>query len=291
MAATTVSKALQNYDEQHASLSEFAARSLQTTHSTLLNGVSSHRLKSPVNFAMLNSFATAVGTHTGNASRPVYLGSINGEIVISTQLQRVELADVATPANATCGKKRSRFDYDCELDREGQACDETASTAKAEQAITCMRGRVTPQHGLSDAAFVTARDALCRVMKMLRGARGEAVVESAGLSLMPQPVAGSGNGSGPNTPAAAGADTSPRQLVVLLRLAAGVAVPLRALRHALGPCFADGVITTTPETALLGATDLPISEAGKMHEQEEGQRTLVIMASVPNPQPERGPKD
>lgn len=297
MATATVPNTLKDFDQQHAAISEFAGRSLQTTHSTFLNGVSSHRLKSPVSFAMLNSFATAVGTHTGNVRLPVYLGSVNGELVVSTQLQRTELADVGTSGNATSGQKRSRFDYDCEVDRAGQAHDDTVSTAEADQAITRMRARVTPQHGVPDGAFDTALAALRRVMKMLRGARGEVVLESAGLTLMPQPVMGSGSGSGngsgngPYTPAAAGADTSPRHLVVLLRLAAGVAVPLRALRYALGPCFADGVITTTPETAPLSATDLPISEAGKMHEQEEGQRTLVVMASVPNPKPERADND
>ena len=247
-------------ETQHVALATFAQRKLRTISSTLRNGISSHRVQSPASFQMLREFQEAVVQHTGDKHRAVYVGSIDGEIVVSTML------DDATKVEPPPSKKRRR--HDCEFDpSEDDTCTKevyTLAVQRADEATTRVRAKLKESEVCADA-FATAQGTLCRVLRMLRGARGESVVESAGLGL--QPVA------------RAGAPTRP--LVVCMRLSAGVAVPLRALRYAMGPCFADGALSTKRDGLPNTAHDLPISETGRMHEDEEGQRTLVVVGSVP----------
>ena len=70
-----------------------------------------------------------------------------------------------------------------------------------------------------------------------------------------------------------------QRLVVALQLSAGVAVPIDALRRAMGACFNDSMLTTERDGATEGY--MPITAHGRAVE-EEGQRTLVALGPVPN---------
>jgi hypothetical protein len=251
--------------------------------STLRNGISSHRLKSPVSFAMLNRFVESVAVDRRDRA---YVGSIDGEVVVSAQLGAAPNGAApaapagAAPAAAPARGKRKRHDA---TSAASEAADQAVSTVRAARRRTdaaATPSAPTAAPAISDAAYDVARSTIERVVDTLRGASGESVLESVGLSQQRASTTGaSGGGSGGGGGGGAGPGPGER-LVVALRLTAGVAVPICALKRAMGPCFDDGLLTTQRD-GMADGYQLPITAQGRVVE-EEGQRTLVALGSVPN---------
>lgn len=253
--------------DQRAHLTVSAAAALmRPTMSRLRNGISSHSVPGSVSFGLLESFIQqARGALHPHPEERLFLGSIDGDVYMSAHVRAREgLGDAGAAASAGAGSKRKRRRDDC--------------GDRAEQAVSTVRDRVrgTPDAASMLAAVELARAVIEQVLRNVRGARNEEVVESCGLSLAPATQLTASAGGGP--PAGGAAPGRPR-LIIAARLSAGVPMPIMALRAALGDCFADGMITTRPET--LGPSyQLPLSAAGEAVEQA-GQRSMLLFAAVP----------
>ena len=238
-----------------------AAQTLQPTKSRLRNGISSHRVGGPVAFPVLDSFTErATAALASDPERRLFLGSVDGDLYVSVQVRARADADADADAGSEPKRKRQRDD-----------CAE-----RAENAVADIRKRVraNPLNCAMLAAVDVARDVIEQLLRTVKGAHREEVVESCGLSMAAGPhssASSAGSGGG-------GSSERPR-LIIAARLSAGVPMPLLALKRALGPCFKDGMVTTQPES-LGPAYQLPLSAAGKAVEQA-GQRSLLLFAAVP----------
>jgi hypothetical protein len=261
---------------QHDALAAATQHQLQTSTAVLRNGTSSHRIASPASFHMLDAFERAA-RDTTHANVPVFVGSVDGALLVSAQLDGDARTPPAEPHSAS-SRKRRREDAGAEHAGSGDKAEafERAS-ASASEAVSRVRARLKGDEGIGDAAFEVAHGTITRVLRGLCGSRGEPVVESIGLSVR---SAGGATAMMHTSGSRSNAASANQQLVVALRLSAGVAVPLPKLRQALGPCFRDGALTTHRD-GLGSAFELPISVAGKVVEAE-GQRTVLVMGTVPN---------
>lgn len=235
-------------DAQHTRVTTACTR-LKPTTSTLRNGISSHKVASPASFTALDAFATqtlaALGGGGGDGADRIFVGSIDGELIVSARLRAENERGEAPTPSPPRRRKRGRDD----------------SADRAEQTVATIRRRASGDAPML-AAVARARDAIEALLRDFKGADGSDVVESCGLSLAYT------RGDRP-------------KLIIASRLSAGVPLPLTVLRRALGSCFGDGMITTKPE--LLGeAYRMPLSAAGQAIESQ-GQRSLLLFAAVPLP--------
>jgi len=247
-----------------------AAQPLNPAKSRLRNGISSHRLTGAVSFPLLDAFTQSAAAALGaDPEQRLFLGSVDGELHVSAQVSdrsngnRDEEAEGEQPR-----RKRQRDD-----------CAE-----RAEGAVAHIRKRVRgadngAAQGATLDAIELARGVIEQVLRTVKGARREEVVESCGLSLS--------STTGTTAQGAAGSASERPRLIIATRLSAGVPLPLVALRRALGTCFKDGMVTTKPES--LGPSyQLPLSAAGQAVEQA-GQRSLLLFAAVPVALPTAAP--
>ena len=240
-----------------------AASKLRCVRSTLRNAVSSHEVKTPVTFQDLSAFIEAAtseidGTSTVDASQ-LYFGSLDGEMLVSARLRAA-----ATPASDGVGatedsveppqKKRKRAD---------------SASIRAREAIRTVRSKLVELPAeLSENTLLSAETAMENLFRAMRGGRGEELVESCALSFQSSPPASSKD--------------RPRRppLVIICRFSAGISLSLDDLKTALGPCFADGMLTAHTET-LEAAFRLPLTKLS--HEVESrGQNGLTLFATVPD---------
>ena len=248
-------------DAVHAALGARAA-SLQPTEGALRNGVSSYRVKSTLAFPALDDFAQHAGEAVpAPADARLFLGSLDGRLVVSARLRTDEAAAAPPPPTTGRSKKRGRDD-----------CSE-----RAERAVASIRPRADTAE--LRAAVDLAKATIEELLRAVRGPAGEELFEACGLSLAvaQQTTASASTGAA----GAAGAPTSSQRpkLIIAARLAAGVPVPLLKLKRALGSCFKDGMVTV--DAASLGPSyQLPLSAAGQAVENG-GQRSIVLFAAVP----------
>ena len=233
-----------------------AASVLRVQSSQLRNAISSHRCTNPLSFAALDSFISlAKGIVGANAEQRLFLGSIEGVPVVSARLRNVSEAAVRGGDVGGRKKKRGRDD----------------AHDRAEAACSKLR-----KHG--DKAHIDrAQDTIENLLRAVKGPAGEEVFESCGVSLAREAT----HNASASIASAPPAGSIRPKVIVAARLSAGVALPLMAMKTALGDCFGDGMITTNPET--LGPEyQLPLSAAGKAVEAA-GQRSMLLFAAVPEP--------
>lgn len=241
-------------DAAHAQLSK-AAEALGASRSTLRNATSSHHIKNPASFTALDAFYTQVTKPEGIRGAQLFLGSLDGELLLSARLR-------TDPAPSGRKKKRARDD----------AAD------RAAQAMKSVRKRCASDDSLKKATLDFAERTIEQLLRSVKGPGDEELFESCGLSVAPVQTA---TASAATVAPVANASAGPKRprLIIACRLSAGVALPLGALRGALGPCFKDGMITTRPES--LGAEyQLPLTDAGRVVEAQ-GQRSMLLFAAVP----------
>lgn len=228
---------------------------VNATQSRLGNGVSAHYAKNSLSFAQIERFLDNASKLVTDKSK-YNLGSIGEDLVVS-----VSLNPATVPPPARSGKKRGY--------------DDSADRAKA--AVDAARKRLTKDPSITYEMLKVAEEQIERMFRDVKGANGELVFESLGLSVTPTTlVTASASSSIPSL------STRPK-LIVACRLSAGIAVPIYTLRAALGKdgCFPDGMMTTNPES--LGPEyRLPLSELGKAAEGN-GQHSILLFSAVPTP--------
>jgi hypothetical protein len=242
----------------HKTLSAQAA-SLQPTDGALRNGVSSYRVKKTLAFHALDDFAQRAGeTLPVLADTRLFLGSVDGELVVSARLRTDEAA--RAPQTTNRSKKRGRDD-----------CAE-----RAERAVASIRLH-THTAELS-AAVDLAKATIEELLRTVKGPAGEELFEACGLSLAAEQLTTASASAGATSASASSLRQRPK-LIIAARLAAGVPVPLLKLKRALGGCFKDGMVTVDA-ASLDPSYHLPLTEAGQAVENA-GQRSIVLFAAVP----------
>jgi hypothetical protein len=108
-----------------------------------------------------------------------------------------------------------------------------------------------------------ARAVIVRLLRDLKGTNQERIVQS--LVVVYQKLRPSDTGE---------------SVVIAVRLASGVAIPIGKLKGALGECWSDGALTTEEYSELFVTFELPFTESGKIA-QELGHRSLRLITAVP----------
>ena len=234
-----------------------AAAVLRSSRSTLRNSVSSHVLPATLAFQALETFCVNVVKDNGPNVNQLFLGSLDGDMILSARLR----ADASGGGGGSRKKKRGRDDAH---ERAAAACAKLMRIAKAAE---------PPLRERNERQIQLAQEVMEKLLRTVKGPQDEEMFESCGVSQATvKTVNASAASDVPSMPA------RPR-IIIACRLSAGLALPLNALREALGQCFQDGMITTRPET--LGPDyQLPLTEQGRAAEQS-GQRSMLLFAAVP----------
>lgn len=233
-------------DAVHEALQRIA-RSQGSTRSSLSNGVSLHRMTESVSFTNLKSMLTAASGNEQN----LYIGTVDGGLVVSMNFNRKARVVQSVPPHS---KKRRRSPHE----------------EAAEQAVERVKRGLGEGTNVDGKMLEAAKQAVQSLLASLRGAEGEVVTESYGLSFKcPEKL--SAQPTGP---------LSRPRLILSARLAPGVAVPLKALFSALGPlCTQDGMMTVQDGSTLAAGFNLPLSDqaaAACVH----GQKAISLFATV-----------
>lgn len=198
-------------------------------------------------FANLRAILSAAQSQ-GNGQR-IFIGSRDGAIVVCVNYN-YESPPPSSGTGRASGKKRAR---DPVLEAVEQAV------------LRVKKGLKDDDDTVTEDMLASAQQALYTLLSRLRGAGGEDVVESWGLSFKKL--------EGPSS------SQRPR-LILSARLTPGVAVPLAPLFSCLGiRCTSDGLVTTQDSSSLASGFDLPLSEqahAAELH----GQRAVTLFATV-----------
>lgn len=213
---------------------------LKILRSTLHGKVSSHTLGETVPLSTLPTFERAAAQNKVSSS--AFIGSIGASIVVSAS------AISRQPLGAPRKRKADTAEEEAE-----RAIEKVKRTGEAVE-------QITPE------TFDFAKAIVVAILR-LRGAMGEAIVESWAVSLRKK-----GDWGAPT------AEGAPPSLVVGCRLSAGVPVHLSDLTAALGS-VKDGLLTTSMAN-VNDAFVLPLSEQAAAAEVS-GQKSILLLATVP----------
>lgn len=230
--------------EQHAALARVAL-SQGARSSVLTNGVSLHTMPQSVSFGNLRTIlSTAQSQGHGQC---IFVGSRDGCLCVSVNFNYEPLRPCGS---RTSGRKRSRDPLEEAI----------------EQAVLRVKKGLKGDHeAVTDDTLASAQRVLYTLVSRLRGAGGEEVVESWGISLKKMEV---------------GATIHRPRLIVSARIAPGVAVPLATLFSCLGiRCTSDGLLTVQDNTSLASGFNLPLGEGARAAELH-GQRAITLCATV-----------
>ena len=233
-------------------------------HSELKDRFSRHEFEDTLSFASMSSFHAIVKDFKKSVSPLDFVGSSGTSVVYSVRYNASEVGSYGSVllCSEKRGKKRAREeDEPCELN------------AKVRKAVSSLRasslGKATREVETEAACSI-----LTRFLGSVRGSANEHVVDSWGLfarhfePISTRPAAREVTGSSAPVP----------RVVIAIRLHGGVAVSVAAIKRALGPCWADGMVTTQ-ETETSGI-HLPSSEASQAS-QAFGNKPLLIVTSIP----------
>jgi len=231
--------------EVHRQLSRVAL-SHGAKESTFNNGVSVHRMSESVSFDNVRSM---LGIAKANENR-VHVGTVDGHIVVSLNFNH---QPTTVASSSSKSKKRSRDPHE----------------EAAELTVNRVKKGLTEGSGVSDQMLETAQKAVHSLLASVRGANGENVIESYGLSFKTLEKSTS------TLPA-----SSRPRLILSVRLAPGVAVPLQMLFSALGSkCTQDGMLTVQDSSTLAQGFNLPLSEQAQAA-VSHGQKAVSLFATV-----------
>jgi len=188
----------------------------------------------------------------------MYIGTIDGAMIISVNFNH-EPPSLSSPTVPTKKKKRQR-------DPHEEAADSAVERVK--------RG-LSAEAGLTEELLRHARVAVYGLLTAVKGAHGESVIESYGLSFKAPE-----GGTVATTPTAAHSSSSRPRLILSARIAPGVAVPLKMLFAALGTkCCQDGMFTVQDSSTLATGFNLPLSEQAQAA-VSHGQKAVSLFATV-----------
>lgn len=229
--------------EVHRAVLAQLGPALRADHSEIKGTASVHVMPDTVSLSQLCMFQRVAGS--GGRAGMSAMGSIDGKTVFSVNSR-------PRPALAL-PKKRAR---DTSREEAERAC------ARVKKSGECAAG-------VAEETYERARDVLAGLIK-LRGLRGESPVEAWGLSLRTAGQWGA--------PMRQGGESGSPVLVVCARISGGVAVGVRDVLDAVGPCK-DGLVTVDANS-VSADFDLPQTEQS-LAAQDVGQRSLLLLASVP----------
>ena len=239
----------------HRTLQQSAAV-LKVVRSTMRNRTTTHSMPETTAFASLFGFQKI--THQISCASKTFIGSIDGEILLSVNTAYAPVEEPGAPKK----KKRGRDTAEEDADRAVAKVERSGADA----------------HKVSQATFNAARGVL-KEMLNTRGVSNEPVIESWAVSLRkPGSWGAAQNGQMPS-------------IVIGFRLAAGVPIPLGKLCTSLRICR-DGLVTTSVERVNTDF-DLPLSDQGSAA-QDSGQKSILLLASIPyldDPPKDPAPKD
>lgn len=216
--------------------------SFNIRRSTLTGSLSSHELPDSTELATLLSMQTLARTEScGDKS---FVGSISGKLVFSVNVAYV-------PPNNEKSKKRR---IDTTMDDATRAVDRIKRSLKDASSVT-------------ERSYTIAKNAVASLLK-IKGASGENALESWALSLRKQGEYGS-------VPRKDGRSN----LVIAVRISAGVAVSILDVSNALSACR-DGMITVSCKS-VADDFDLPMTEQC-MEAHQQGQKSILFLVSVPH---------
>lgn len=224
---------------------EKSAAALKIVSSSTRNRTTTHTMPETTAFVSLFGFQK-IAQQIACASK-TFIGSVNGKIVLSINV-------AYDPPVCTGGRKNRKRGHD-------------TSEEDADRAVARVERSGTDANKVSAATFYVARGVLKEVLDT-RGTGDEPVIESWAVSLRKP-------GSWGATPSADGVPS----IVIGVRLAAGVPIPLWKLCTALRMCR-DGLVTTSVERVNTDF-DLPLSDQGSTA-QERGQKSILLLASIPH---------
>lgn len=198
-----------------------------------------------VSFANLRTILSTAQSQ-GSGQR-IFVGSRDGTLVLSVNYN---FEPPQPSGGRSSGKKRAR---------------DPVEDAVEQAVLRVKKGLKGDDATVTDDMLASAQQALYTLLSRLRGAGGEDVVESWGLSF--KKLEGTSDSQRP-------------RLILSARLTPGVAVPLAPLFSCLGiRCTSDGLLTTQDSSSLASGFDLPLSEQARAAELH-GQRAITLFATV-----------
>lgn len=232
-----------------------AASAQGCSDSRLVNGVSRHALPSTASFANLAALLAAAQQAGRHVAQRAFVATSGARLVFSCKFDGVSPSEQGRAAPAAgvataAQKKRKRAAED-----RDEAHDEEIASARKRLAASCA---ATPLAEL-DAAQAVIR----RTQQSLRGPAGELVVESYAMmtrKLRP--------------------GDARHSVVIALRINAGIAISLPALKRCLGGCWRDGVVSSEASVNGVCEADLPVGEECAAS-REQGNAPMLIVTSVP----------
>jgi len=245
-------------EEVHDALTRPHSHGIVMAASHLRGAVSTHTAANALTLRGLQTFQRVV-ERMQNADKS-FVASVQGKLTLTVNTGYSKSASSTTPAPCS-GRKRSR----------------DSAQESVENAVRRLRSK----DGSGGVAVVADAVASGIVERMLRveGPLKERVVESWALTRRVPGLWAS------NTP-----DQEEKGLLLIMRLLAGVPLPLKSVCDALAECK-DGMLTVDGSCATAGL-ELPMSEQSHAAEAN-GQKTMLLLVSIPgtnNARPQQPPK-
>lgn len=221
--------------------------------SQLINSVSRHVLPSTASFANLAALLAAAQQAGRHVDQRPFVATSGSRLVFSCKFDGISQSGGSRAASAPASaahKKRKRAAQD-----RDEAHAEELTSARKRLATSCA---ATPL-----AELDAAQQVIRRVQQSLRGPEGEILVES--YAMMTRKLQTE--------------DARP-SVVIALRINAGIAISLPALKRCLGGCWRDGVVSSEPSVNGVCDADLPVGEECAAS-REQGNAPMLIVTSVP----------
>ena len=249
---------LSNYDVLHENLTALAKHHLQATTHTLQGDISSHTIgPATVSFKQLSAFLDAVKSLDRTYIDKIFVGTSHMKVRVSVAPKCKLLADDLPPMKK--GTKRGRQ----------EPADELAEKVKhiVQPQIEQLRTSATETGLLDSSVYEAASLTMQRLLYNLKGPAGQQLIESWALSAL--------TGNGPQVPQWA---TGPKGIILMLRFAPGLPVPLALLRRIMAASFYDGILTITRDVRSDSDT-LPLTDEGVVSERA-GQVSMRMFAQI-----------
>lgn len=233
--------------DAHEAIAATAARQGATSSRLINNTVSRHQLPDTVSFTNLSAMHSTVKEVNRKVKQYDFVATSARDLVFSSKFN----FSPPEPSSGTSGNGSRKRQRDVRDEHEDAVADARKRLA-----------RLLPSSVPSEELDI-AQDVLVRTITQLRGPSHEILVQSyAMLSKKLQP-----------------SDDRPR-IVLAMRLNAGIPVPVSLLKHCLGLCWRDGVVSTASSVNGVCDQDLPLTDECSAS-MELGNVPMLVVTSVP----------
>ena len=246
----------------HDQITVLARQHVSPQQSTLRGDISGHTVaSSTVSFQALGRFLDAVKALNKTFADKVFVGSIDSKLHVSV----APALHIDDNVPAPKGKKRGRNDT-----------DERADYVKALVTPRIEELRKTGASSVSPETFDLAAMTVQRLLYNLKGPKGQQLIESWTVSTV-----------GACCPAPQWCPAPMNSVILGVRFAPGLPVPVALLRRALGACFHDGIFTVTRPLSAADTETLPLSDQGLVTERAGhwSMRMFAQICAAPRPAP------